>query len=495
LILASHVSHAGDAHAGFLFDHHPLTLEAGERTEALGPLFYRQEAESGNILALPPLFSHWTNDHTDSEEYDFAYPLLSYDRFGHEYRWHLFQLINFTGGRNQNEVERRQFNIFPVYFQQRSADSNQNYTALFPLYGHLQNRIFRTEIDFALWPLYVKTIKRPSAGPPDDSFQAMGYRFLGARRGDATTYNYLYPFFHLRYGDGLKGWQCWPLLGHEHKEVTTRTNSWGDTETIPGHDKRFVLWPFYSNQQRETGTTNEEQHLVIVPLYSRFRSPQRDSTSYLTPLGLTITEDRERKYREVGAPWPFIVFTRGEGKTTDRVWPLFSHAQNDTLESRFYLWPLYKFNAIRSSPLDRERTRILFFLAQHTRDKNTETGRASTRTDVWPLFTRRRDFNGNTRLQILAPLEPILPANKSIERNYSPLWSLWRAEANPQTGESSQSLLWNLYRRETSPTAKKGSLLFGLIQYETSAESRRWRLFYLPLNKSQNRPDHVPEHR
>ena len=112
-----------------------------------------------------------------------------------------------------------------------------------------------------------------------------------------------------------------------------------------------------------------------------------------------------------------------------------------------------------------------------------------------PLFTRQRDYNGNVRLQIFAPLEPMLPASKSIERNYSPLWSVWRAESNPQTGAASQSLLWNLYRRETSPTIKKGSLLFGLIQYESSAENKRWRLFYLPQKKSESRSDHVPEHR
>ena len=39
------------------------------------------------------------------------------------------------------------------------------------------------------------------------------------------------------------------------------------------------------------------------------------------------------KYREWDAPWPLIVFARGEGKTTTRVWPLYSRAHNATLES------------------------------------------------------------------------------------------------------------------------------------------------------------------
>jgi hypothetical protein len=86
---------------------------------------------------------------------------------------------------------------------------------------------------------------------------------------------------------------------------------------------------------------------------------------------------------------------------------------------------------------------------------------------------------------MFAPLEPILPNNKSIERNFSPLWSVWRAETNPGTGASSQSFLWNLYRREKTRDAKKLSLLFGLFQYQSTADNRQWRLFYIPINSAQ----------
>ena len=101
--------------------------------------------------------------------------------------------------------------------------------------------------------------------------------------------------------------------------------------------------------------------------------------------------------------------------------------------------------------------------------------------DFLPFFSYRRDFNGNSRLQVLALLEPFTPTSKSIERNYSPLWALWRAEKNPQTGAASQSLLWNLYRREATPEAKKCSLLFGLFQYQSGSKGKSMRLFYIPL--------------
>ena len=460
-----------DWNAGPLFDQFSLTLEPGHRDEAVGPLFYSQEKDTERTIAVPPIFSHVTDSAIDSEEFDFLYPVMTYDRYGREFRWQFFQLLSLAGGQNQQEIPRSRFTVFPFYFQQRSPDPSQNYTAFLPIYGHLKQRLFRDEIFFVLFPLYSETRKR-----------------------DVVTDNYLFPFFHLRHGDALHGWQFWPLIGAEQKAITTRTNGFGDVETIGGHEKSFVLWPIWLDQRTGIGTDHAKTNTAMLPLLSLERSPQRDSTSVIWPF-FNYVDDREKHYREWQSPWPLIVFARGEGKTTSRVWPLFSQASSTNLTSSFYLWPVYKYNRVHSGALDRDRTRILLFLYSEVSEKNLETGKARERTDFWPIFAHRRDFNGNTRLQLLAPLEPILPNNRGIERNWSPLWSIWRAEKNPTTGDASQSLLWNLYRRERTGTAKKCSLLFGLFQYQSDVETKRWRLFYIPLTKSHKHSDHVPEHR
>jgi len=113
--------------------------------------------------------------------------------------------------------------------------------------------------------------------------------------------------------------------------------------------------------------------------------------------------------------------------------------------------------------------------------------------DMLPFFTYHRDFNGNTRLQILAPLEPAVPNNRGIERNWSPLWSIWVSEKNLQTGASSQSFLWNLYRHESTPTSKKCSLLLGLFQYQSDTEMKRLRLFYIPVFNTHPRTNRLAE--
>jgi hypothetical protein len=405
------------------------------------------------------LLSYARDPGTESVEFDFVYPIVTYSRYGGQYRWQFFQLLSFAGGPTQEESARNRFTIFPFYFQQRSSVPDENYTALIPLYGHLKNRLFRDEVFFVMLPFYVQSRKR-----------------------DVVTDNYVYPFFHLRHGDGLQGWQFWPLVGHEHKEVTTRTNGFGEAETVGGHDKLFVLWPFFANQTMGIGTDEKIWQQELLPAYSLYRSPKRDVTTVLWPFFSRI-DDREKKYREWEVPWPFIVIARGEGKTTTRFLPLFSRAHSPEIESDFYLWPVYKYKRIHSDPLDLQRTRILFFLYSDTIAKNTETGATKRRTDLWPLFTHRRDLNGNTRLQVLAILEPYLPGSRKIERDYSPVWSIWRSEKNAQTRAASQSLLWNLYRRETAPTSKKCSVLFGLFQYRSDTEGKHVRLFYIPIVK------------
>jgi len=447
----------GGFHAGPIFDEFALTLDSGHQVEAAGPLFYDQHKDSERTWAVPPLLSYETDPDTESKEFDLLYPALTYERFGTEYRWQLAQWLSFSGGQNPDDFPARRFTIFPIYFQQRSPDPNKNYTALFPLYGRLQDRFFRDEIFFVLFPLYVETRKR-----------------------DVVTDNYLFPIFHLRHGNGLRGWQFWPLVGNEHKDVTTFTNGFNEAEIIGGHDNFFALWPLYFHQNNGLGTDNPETFRATLPFYALSRSPHRDSTSVLWPLFNWI-EDREKKYREWKGPWPLVDIARGEGKTTTRFWPLFSRAHNARLASDYYLWPLYKNDRFRAGTLDQERTRILFYLFSNLTEKNTETGTERKRVDFWPLFTWHREFNGNRRLQILALVESALPNSRGVERNWSPLWSVWRSEKNPRAGASSQSLLWNLYRHDTTATSKKCSLLFGFFQYQSDSEMKKMRLFYIPV--------------
>ena len=224
---------------GPFYNRSKLTLEAGTGTEIFGPLFDREAKDSERAWTFSPLFTFRSDSLADSAELSVVYPLMSYNRFGGEYRFHFLQVLSWAGGDSIQGHTNRRVTVFPFYLQQRSSDSNLNYTAFFPIFGHLKNRLFRDEVDFTLFPLYLR-----------------------GRKNDVITDNYLFPFIHSRHGDALKGWQFWPLLGSEHKDITTKANSFGDMETVAGHAKEDS--PEFWGIEKEFMWSNESWRVVLI---------------------------------------------------------------------------------------------------------------------------------------------------------------------------------------------------------------------------------------
>jgi hypothetical protein len=431
-----------------------LTLDSGTRTEIAGPFYYWQQRGTEFTRAWPPFYSVCEDPKLGSREDNFLYPLFSRIAYGQETHWQFAQTLNVATGANPGQGDAKRFTIYPFYFQQRSTNASQNYTAVVPFYGHIKDRLMLHDVYFIMFPLYAET-----------------------RKHDYVTDNYLYPIFSKRQGDHLAGWKFWPVAGSEHKDITRATNGFGDVSLVPGYDTSFVLWPFGFNTHTGLGSDNPEHTAGVIPFYTKTRSPQRDSTSVIWPL-FTWTEDRQKGYHEWQGPWPLVIFTRGAGKHTDRVWPIFSQSRNATQESDSYLWPLYQYRGFHTDLVETKRQRVVFYLYESTVESNVVKGTFKKRLDMWPFFEWHRDEQGSTRLQVFAPVEPALNDQRGIERNWSPLWTVWRAQDNATNGCQSRSLLWNLYRSDTTPTTRKSSLLFGLFQYMHDGETDRVRCFY-----------------
>lgn len=418
----------------------------------VGPLYGAAERS----FAIPILFSSKSSSRPDHSEWDVLYPLMGYDRYGKEWRWHFLQIFRLAGGEGPADDWKRT-TVFPFYFRQKSADPEKDYWALFPFYGTVKNRFRRDEVKAAAFPLYVRT-----------------------RKNDVVTRNYLAPFFHLRRGDRLRGWQLWPLAGWETKGITTKTNLLGKASLAGGHKKLTIAWPFYLRDRTGIGTETAKDQHALLPFFSSTRSAGRDSFTAPWPIGLTVTQDREKKYREFGLPWPFLVFARGEGKTASRIWPFFGIASNNkSLTSRFYAWPIYRRRTLETELVEERQTRWGFFLFAEKRKTRKDSGTSTIRRDLWPLFTWRANSEGGRHLQVLAVLEPFFPANETIERHYSPLWAVWRSSQSSDAGERSQSFLWNLWRRETDGEGRRGAVLFGLVRWERTATQRSLKVLGL----------------
>src|ERR1700722_16466157 len=98
---------ADDVSAGFLWDHHKLTLEGGDGTEAAGPFYYSQHTEAEDIWAIPPFCSSIHDPLTDRDEFDFLYPFMTRTRYGHERRWQFFEVISTSSGDETDENNTR----------------------------------------------------------------------------------------------------------------------------------------------------------------------------------------------------------------------------------------------------------------------------------------------------------------------------------------------------------------------------------------------------
>jgi len=126
---------------------------------------------------------------------------------------------------DQQDGNVRRFTLFPFYFQQRAADSSLNYTAVFPLYGRLKNRLFRDEIRFVLFPLYGQSRKRDVG----DGQLPLSVLSPPPRRRSARL---------AILASGRIRTQRRHLANQQRDEV----------ETVGGHSKFSLLWPIFFNQ-------------------------------------------------------------------------------------------------------------------------------------------------------------------------------------------------------------------------------------------------------
>lgn len=416
-------------------------------TRALGPLVEYREGVDQPVesVALRPLF-HWQRDRRhdqDASETEILYPLFTYRRADRDVEFQFLQLLNGRAEGQPGERERR-FDLFPFYFSGRTEDGDR-YWALLPFGGRVRDRLGQDEIWTVLFPLYA--------------------RF---RRGEALTTYAPWPLVSRTTGPGRSGFRVAPLYGRDRQDGV--------------FEREFVLWPLYLHQRVGLDTDNPEETHALLPFYVAQRAPQRDSTTVLWPF-FTHTEDRERGYEQWDAPWPLVQVARGEKQVT-RVLPFFS-VEARVLRQEFLLRELKSRQLIVLFPLYLRtedevpgtltvRDRVLWWL--YSDERQTGKDGARRRVDAWPFFLYVRDLEGHVRFQALALLEAMLPGNEWVERNYSPLWSLYTMRRSPQ-GAEVHSFLWNLLRHEETPATRSIEVLGPLLRYHEAAGEAQLSLF------------------
>ncbi len=363
----------------------------------IGPFYEQRPAD--DFVAVRPFYAR------EGEVDDVLWPVFTSHR-----DWWRFCM--FTHYQSQDDGG-WQFDLIPLWFcghlPARGDDrAAQDYWGLFPLFGHHPSIALMHDIDFVLWPLWMRyRMPRPSGG-----------RWL-------ETNTVLFPFFSWR-DDGA--WSFWPLYGVNHQRES---------------DHRYALWPVvtWAGYREDRDTAGAGSSWMVWPLVGRVDRAKERQWLFLPPFF---------SHAEVE--------NRAEGEKGSRLrcpWPLFE-MESTTSRDRISIFPFYERVRLKSyargvgDGVSSSVTRFGWKLVELYDDE----------TRVFPFWTSRRDDS-------YFRLWPFWESQKLDGVTKSRLLALFPIRWAPAI-ERSWSMFWTFYEREDRATCTHHSLLWGIIRWSTS---------------------------
>ncbi|HAD04873.1 MAG: hypothetical protein A2005_09030 [Desulfuromonadales bacterium GWC2_61_20] len=435
----------------------------------LGPLIKYESSSTTTRSAVRPFFFHESSAAEHTSTTDLLFPVATIDQGDNLKSFQFLRLLTFDFAARESG-SKDEFMLFPLLFYNHLPGRDATF-ALFPLIGRIEGKYGRERIDFVLFPLYARTSTK-----------------------ELTTTNLPWPIFSWVEGEGVSGWQFWPLYGF--------------TEKSGRYHKRFFLWPFFFRNDLSLAGDETLRETLVFPVWASIDSPSYQSQHLLWPF-FGHTADRDAGYEEWDFPWPLLRLTRGERRNGVRILPFYTRERIDAYQKRWFLWPLYKIEERDSEILTYRRDRIAYFLYSDTEERlRGEDFPRKKRVALWPLFTYENK-DGLARFSTPALLEPFFPENERIERNWAPFWRLYQVHWDRQ-GNEAASLLWNLYWKERRgedlfwelfPLAHYRheaavgvdlALLKGLFRYRRSGERTKVTFLFLPWGPSWATPASNP---
>lgn len=407
------------------------------------PFYESQTASNGAAFqAWRPFYS--TSVNGERWRKDYLWPIYTRKGFKDE----TYSRILFFGWTQDfsSDTDRNRTWIFPIYFQGTSAEGKK-YFAIFPLGGTIYEFIGRDKIWFVLFPLFGRS-----------------------RINDVQTTSVLWPIGSRTVGTGVYRFRIWPFYGK-----STRANEFR---------KKFILWPLY-NSVEYTNDRNPGKGFILIPIYGRITTERGVDQWFIAPF---FRYSRGEEERIINAPYPFVQWS--DGKVYKRyVWPLYGKKKVGTLTRQFWLWPILWKSRVDYLKTEQNRRAIVpFFSYEKEVVKRPldgyEAGDVRSRYwKLWPLMSWERKGDA-TRYRLL-DLWP-LRETAGIERNWAPIWTLYRRERTPEA--VSHHLLWGVYRQSKGDDSKEWSLLKGLAGYKRTGDERSFRLLFFRFGSVEGQP-------
>ncbi len=415
------------------------------RQWGLRPLVIREKGENGDWLMR------------------YLTPFGRAERKDKDFGWYLLPITLYTSQKQPQGEDTYTLITLPGIYWSRT-DDGRTLRAWFPFGGVLERFVSFDRIEFALFPLWVRT----------------------ERAGRETTH-VLWPFFSKSSGAGGPAWRAWPLIGHGQYEDR--------------YDRWFFLWPFFQweHNRQWAGEERDERSWMVFPLYGYKRAGSYRAHTLLWPF-FGWSSDPEQGFWAWDAPWPFVRMLENpaQDERRRRVWPFYSYYRGDGMESTWYLWPFYN-SSYEEYPDAVRTTRWVLPLWQEWHRK-ADNGETTDYRKLWPLFEIDQGEPGLRRTAFPA-LNPLW-RTPEIDEMYAWIWELYAREERPGGIRSERSWL-GLYRRERDANEDRRSwvglwanrqwqdtkgversdtaLLFGLLRWSSGADgSLEWLAPALP---------------
>ena len=372
--------------------------------------------------------------------------------------WRLSYFVPlFIWGSKENElfgVTDRSAFIFPgLLVQYEDGDLAFGW---FPFLGVHDSLLSYEEVTYVLWPLYVT-----------------------AKKDGRDSKHFFFPILGWTRGNGEDSFRLWPLFGRSRLEGR--------------YDRRFFLWPFFQIHENFISGDREvkETTHTVFPFFGRKQRGSYKSWTFLWPL-FGYSRNPETGYWALDLPWPFVRFQRGgteeEPADRTRVWPFYGRLVADRMRSTSWAFPFVHHRIETYGGASREARHLLPFYQSWDR-VDYATGQESSWRQVWPLYQRVNDLDGETRWAFPA-LYPLW-RSRFIDRHYAWIWELyrvsdmgdqrsvrgwaglWSQERDPHEDRRSLSGLW-AQRRVNDPAGawSETSLLFGLLRWRSTPQGR-----------------------
>lgn len=433
----------------------------GTTTWAVNPLFWRQRTPDGNVEA------------------DFLFLL---GRFEHSaernrYKTRLFPLFWYESELLYGGIQNTDWMAFPFFAGGSSSDGSEDYFAFFPFYGKMKGWLTWNEVEFIMFPFYVRTEKDP------------GY----------TTQHWLWPFFGRQSGSA-HGWNFWPFYG---------------TFERPGKSKRkYIMWPFWIESTELLNHPEARHSWFLFPFVGRIEQGDYVATTYLWPF-LGRAERPSTNYYSWSL-WPLLKFEDGgmddqglpSKKKVKRILPFYLHYEDEHTSFSSWMYPLFWKRRDEFGNMERDGYYALpFWWRLDTKryddlngDGTPEHTSTETLTRVWPFFAQRKeqDHFDLSQNQEMIPLDPELGLHghteapyfgEALARNLTRPLALWqRHQEEPQSPVVERAFL-GLYHSVESDGHKRWSMpvlggqwtepngvkhhsyLFGLLRWQSGGEN------------------------